>query len=270
MDEGHSDFKDHRWFQNGWNRTFIIRECLKSCVVFFLGHVGRRNTSSGQKYPLILYVKPSNKGIITLLFFQFQLRERLFKVWNYIENHTREFKSDSFDFEIARLISDHNVPSQFNYHYIPSLIRVTHIILKAMFKEKRPSMTPAIYPRISYQLSTVNFRLTVLACVLCILLLLQLAEGAYMTPWLTVIAEIMFTRRLWREPVNKFASWIKCNSLLFSALVKLQRGESNWHILQLWMPKWAWTLGETNAKLYSIFQRHFRRCFKLRRMPGNH
>ena len=34
-------------------------------------------------------------------------------------------------------------------------------------------MTPAIYPRISYQLSTVNFRPTVLACVLCILLLLQ-------------------------------------------------------------------------------------------------
>lgn len=42
-------------------------------------------------------------------------------------------------------------------------------------------MTPAIYPRTSYQLSTVNFRLTVLACLLCILLLLQLAEGAYMT-----------------------------------------------------------------------------------------
>ena len=121
MDESHSDSKDHRWFQNRWNRTFIIRECLKELRCIFLGHVGRRNTSSGQKYPLILYVKPSNKGIITLLFFQFQLRERLFKVWNYIENHTREFKSDSFDFEIARLISDHNVPQsvQLSLHTIP-------------------------------------------------------------------------------------------------------------------------------------------------------
>lgn len=168
---------------------------FKELRCIFSGHVGRRNTSSGQKYPLVLYVKPSNRGIITLLFFQFQLRERLFKVWNYIENHTRELKSDSFDFKIARLISDHNVPQsvQLPLHTIAD---VTRIILKAMFLEKRPSMTPAIYPRISYQLSTVNFRLTVLACLLCILLLLQLAEGAYMTLWPTVIAETMFTRRL--------------------------------------------------------------------------
>ena len=48
------------------------------------------------------------------------------------ENHTREFKSDSFDFEIVRLISDHNVPQsvQLPLHTIAD---VTRIILKAMF-----------------------------------------------------------------------------------------------------------------------------------------
>ena len=61
-----------KWMKQNvyYSRMFKELRCI------FLGHVGRRNTSSGQKYPPILYVKPSNKGIITLLFFQFQLRKR--------------------------------------------------------------------------------------------------------------------------------------------------------------------------------------------------
>lgn len=60
----------------------------------------------------------------------------------------------------------------------------------------------------------VSFRHTMLVGVLCILLLLQLAEGAYMNTLHTVMVKILFVRNTLGKPVHRFARWINCIVML--------------------------------------------------------
>ena len=158
MDECHSDSKDHRWFQNGWNRTFIIRECLKSCVVFFwVMWEGEIRAVAKNTHSYYMLSHPIRESLLYYSF-NFSCERGSFKVWNYIENHTREFKSDSFDFEIARLISDHNVPQsvQLSLHTIPdtcySYHSQGHVLREAALNDTGhlpQNLLPAVYSKFS-------------------------------------------------------------------------------------------------------------------------
>ena len=136
----------------------LFANVWKSCVVFFwVMWEGEIRAVAKNTHPYYMLSHPIRESLLYYSF-NFSYERGSFKVWNYIENHTREFKSDSFDFEIARLISDHNVPQsvQLSLHTIPdtcySYHSQGHVLREAALNDTDhlpQNLLPAVYSKFS-------------------------------------------------------------------------------------------------------------------------